>query len=85
MIIGFGFNKITVERKAPLRGKVEIKYNLAMEDVAQESIALAAGQMALRMSFKFAVEYEPKIGVVELMGSLMYMTDEKTAKSLLDN
>ncbi|HLD13060.1 MAG TPA: hypothetical protein VJB87_05745 [Candidatus Nanoarchaeia archaeon] len=85
MIIGFAFSTVSVERKNPLKGKVEVKYHLSIEDVLEESMPLAAGQMALRLPFKFSASYDPKIGSVELLGNVVYLTDDKTAKSLMDN
>ncbi|MDO8555839.1 MAG: hypothetical protein Q7R96_01545 [Nanoarchaeota archaeon] len=85
MIIGFGLNNIVVERKNPLKGKVEIKYNLAMDQIVEEKMAVAPGQLPLRIDFKYEVEYAPKIGNILLNGSIIYLTDEKQGRTLLDN
>lgn len=85
MIIGFGLNHVAVERKNPLKGKVEISYNLSMDQIEEEKMPVAVGQLPLRIDFKYSVEYAPKIGTITLLGSVIYLTDEKQGRQLIEN
>ncbi len=84
MIIGYGLNIVNVERKSVTAGKIEVKYNLAMENIEEEKMdSLAPGQIALRMEFKYAIEYSPKLGNISLQGSVLYLTKESQGKAML--
>ncbi|MEK6904477.1 MAG: hypothetical protein AABW87_02685 [Nanoarchaeota archaeon] len=84
MIAGFGFTNISVERKNPVKGKVEIKYNLNINDIEEEKLPLLGpGKISLRMDFKYSVDYEPKIGSVKIAGNMIYVTDSEAGKKLL--
>jgi len=85
MIIGYGLTSVSVERKNSPQGKIEVKYNLTMDNIEEEKMSLMPGQMALRIEFKYKVEYTPKFGNILLDGSILYLTSEAQGKVLLDN
>ncbi|MEM4366110.1 MAG: hypothetical protein QXN46_00725, partial [Candidatus Woesearchaeota archaeon] len=72
-IIGFGFNKIVVEKNAPVRGKISISNNISITGVEKIDLSLgpAKGKGA-KFSFEFKAAYEPKIALISLNGELVY-------------
>jgi len=72
-IIGFGFNKINVEKKAPVKGSINIKTNFGITGVEKSNIDLggANGKIA-KFMFEFLSSYEPKIAEIKLTGELVY-------------
>lgn len=78
MIIGFNFTKIAVDKKGPVKGKVEIKRDLSIKDIKEE--AMQSKKPAIRVSFEFSVTYDPKIASIIMNGELFYLTDK--AKSI---
>src|SRR3989338_9089373 len=85
-ILGFNFNKISVERGEPVTGSINISNNVSITDVKQEDLSLGKEkQPALKFAFEFTSKYEPKLGNILLGGELMFMSDAKKAKEILDD
>lgn len=84
MIAGFGFDSISVERKNPIKGKVEIKYNLNIDSIQEEKLPVGPDKLSLKMNFNYKVEYSPKIGNIDIKGSLIYIADSKEGKKLVE-
>lgn len=80
MIVGFSFNKISAEKKSPIKGKLEITRNIVIKDIKEEKIPDGKGVV---VEFEFNVAYEPKIAVIDLGGSLFYLTDN--VKGILED
>jgi hypothetical protein len=72
-IIGFGFNKINVEKKAPIKGSINIKTTFGITGVEKSNIDLggANGKIA-KFNFEFLSSYDPKIAEIKLNGELVY-------------
>jgi len=85
MIINFNLQKISVERKADIKPNtnVEAKNNLKIEDIQEQQLKPLTTEKALTFSFKFVVTYDPQLASVEMLGNILYMTDEATAKEIL--
>jgi hypothetical protein len=84
-VIGFNFNKITVEKKEINKGKVNISNNVAIKNIEQKDISLGKDkQDALKFKFEFTSKYEPGLGSILLGGDVLFLTDAKKSKEVLD-
>jgi len=85
MIVGFGFTKLSAEKKEAAKGKIDINNNVTVKDVLEDSLALKDKQSVLRFVFEFTSKYEPNIGNVLIEGELLYMEEPKRTKEILTN
>jgi hypothetical protein len=84
-IIGFNFNKINVEKSEVGKGKVNISNNVAIKNIESKGISLGKDkQDALRFTFEFTSKYEPKLGNILLGGDVLFLTDAKKSKEIVD-
>ena len=85
-VIGFNFNKINVEKKEISKGKVNISNNVAIKNIEQKDISLGKNtQDALKFTFEFTSKYEPGLGNILLGGDVLFLTDAKKSKDILDS
>ena len=78
MIVGFNFNKISVERKSALSGKIDISNNVAITDVDETEFSVGkAKQSGLKILFEFTSKYEPNVAEMIFTGELLYLGDPK--------
>jgi hypothetical protein len=84
-IIGFNFIKINIEKKGPVKGKINISNNVSIKDVEEIKISLGKSeQKALRFIFEFVSKYEPNIGDITLKGEIIDLEDDKKTKEITD-
>jgi hypothetical protein len=84
-IVGLNFTKMMIEKKLPVTGKVSISNNVTIKDVKEAKLAIGGDQKAMKFTFQYTSKYEPGIGNIELNGELVLLSDEKTAKEVLDS
>lgn len=85
-VVGFNFTKILVERKGSGKGRINIQNNVAIKNVEKANLSFGkAKQEALKFSFEFTCEYEPKIGSIILGGEVIDLEDENTVKDVLES
>ncbi len=78
MIVGFNFNKISVDKKTAPVGKIDISNNVSITNVEEQDFNVGkAKQSGLKISFEFTSKYEPKIAEMLFTGELLYMGDTK--------
>lgn len=83
-VIGLGFNKLVVEKSAPLKGKVSIKNDAAVKNVEKIDLTMAgAKQDALKFSFEFKSLYEPNFAHITLTGDLVWVDKPETNEKIL--
>lgn len=84
-IVGFGFNKITVEKKAPVKGKINIKTSVAITSVEKTELNLGPmkGKIA-KFNFEFTANYEPKIADIVLKGEILYFDKEDAVDKIIE-
>jgi hypothetical protein len=83
-IVNFVFTKIHAERSSGIEGKISIKNNVSIKDVAKTDLDLGSKkQPVLKFSFEFTSDYDPKIGLIKIEGQLTYMSDEKQITDVL--
>ena len=85
MIINFSLEKIIVIKSKEPTGNLEAKNNVKITNISEQNIAsIAKTKAALNIHFSFTIAYEPNIAEVNFEGKVLYLTDEKTKKSMLD-
>jgi len=85
MIINFLLEKITVIKNKDVTGNIEAKNNLKITDITEQNISsIAKKQAAMNIHFTFTIAYEPNIANIALEGKVLYLTDEKMKKDLLE-
>ncbi len=83
-IIGFNFRKISAERSTAPNGKVNIANNVAVKNVEEASLPMGSKkQKALRFSYEFVTNYEPKIGSISIEGDVLYLAPEEVIEKTL--
>ncbi len=86
MIIGFSFNKINMEKRNPVTGKVDINNNAFVKDVEESDFSLGKHkQKGLTFTFQFTSKYEPDIGDLLFEGEILYLADPKVHEEIVKN
>ncbi len=82
-VIGMQFEKIVIEKLNPLKGKVTVNNNVALEKVEKFEVPVGnAKQLTARFHFSFSANYEPKIAVISLKGFLTYFDKKEVLEEL---
>jgi len=79
VVIGFNFTKILVERKGPVKGKVNINNNVGITNVEETPLDINSAKKALKLEFQFNSTYEPNVGNIEMTGEVIYLLDKEKA------
>jgi hypothetical protein len=82
-IAGINFTKITAERKAPLRGKININNNIIITDIKKTDFKLP-NQESLTIEFDFTAKYDPEIGRILVAGEVLIVDQPKAITEILD-
>ena len=84
MIVGFGFTKLSAERKEAAKGKIDINNNVTIKNAEEADISFGKNnQSVIRFLFEFTSKYEPNVGAILFEGELLYMEEPKKAKEIL--
>jgi hypothetical protein len=81
-IIGFNISKILVERKSPIKGKLEIKSGLDIENIEKDEVPISPTP-ALKFDFSYKLDYNPNIAKIEIKGSIVTLDDKDESKDIL--
>lgn len=85
-IVAFNFLRMNAERKAAIRGRLNINNNITIKDVQPADLAFGGNkETAIRFTFEFTSTYEPKAGEILLVGELVDMVDEKSVQEIEDS
>jgi len=83
-IVGFTFTKMHAERKSAVKGKMNIRNNVAIKNIEKADLSLGkASQNGLRFIFEYSVVYEPKIAEIILEGELIDIEEDKKVEAVL--
>ncbi len=83
-VIGVGFNKIFMEKTAPIKGKISIKNHASIKNVEKMELSLGkTKQDALKFIFEFKAIYEPKIGHITLEGEVLWLDKKEAIEDVL--
>lgn len=84
-IVGFEFSKIDVSKKETAKGKINISNNIGIEDIKKNDLKIGStSQKGLKFMFEYTSSYDPEFAKIKLGGSVLYLTDEKNAKEILE-
>ena len=84
MIVGFGFTKLSAEKKEAAKGKIDINNNVSIKDIKEDSFSFGNNkQNVIKFIFEFTSKYEPSVGNILFEGELLYMEDPKNTKEIL--
>ncbi len=86
MIVGFGFTKLSAEKKEGAKGKIDINNNVSVKSVEESDMPLGSDkQKVLRFIFEFTSKYEPAVGTILFEGEILYLDDQKKVKEILNS
>ncbi|MBW3015086.1 hypothetical protein KY330_01575 [Candidatus Woesearchaeota archaeon] len=87
-IVGFNFTKINVEKLQTLKGKIDIKNNVSIKDVAKQDLILGSNkQDALRFDFEYIASYnsdKKQNANIKLYGEVIFLDTQDKVKKLLE-
>ncbi len=84
-IVGFNFDKISVEKMNPIRGKVQVKNDMSIKDVEKQELILGRKKEdVLKFTFEFSSKYEPKIGLISIRGHILFMEEPAEVKKIME-
>lgn len=81
-VIGFNFTKISADRKTKLEKLEKINTNIEFLNVELDKVELMKEQNALKVHFKYTIEYEPKNAELVFEGLVLIQTPEDKAKEI---
>ena len=83
-IVGFGFNKIEVEKSNPLKGKVSVSNNVKIDSIEETTMNIGnQKQKILKFTFNYKTTYSNEVGHLEILGELYYLDDKKTMDDVM--
>ncbi len=85
-IIGFNFTRVLVEKKNPIKGKLNIDFNINIQSLQDAGVfVLDKTKRPIKLNFLFKTDYKPDIGTLELGGELVYLIDAKNGQKVLED
>ena len=85
-IVGFNFDKILIEKTNPIKGKVQVKNNMAITDVEkQELIFGKKKEEIIKFSFEFSSKYDPEIGLISIKGHILFLQEPAEIKKIMND
>jgi hypothetical protein len=82
-MLGINFSKIVAERKAPVRGQISIKNNIAIKDTKKQDLKIQDKE-SVKVEFEFTAKYEPGIGEIIIKGDTVIVDTPEKIKEVLD-
>jgi hypothetical protein len=84
MIIGFGFNRISAERKNAPKEKMQVNNNVEIKNIEKGDInSPKKGLSAIKFSFVFKSTYEPAVGEIIIEGEVIDLQQDKIVDETL--
>jgi hypothetical protein len=82
-VIGFNLKKISAEKKKAPEGKIEVKSNVDIKEVAKEKVELFKDSDAIKFDFVFSVDYAPNAASIIFEGIVLITTDKAQASEIM--
>jgi len=82
-IASIHFTKISAERKAELKGKINISNNVVLTDVKKQDFKLP-NQESIKVMFDFNSKYDPSIGTILISGEVLIIDNQKVITEILE-
>ena len=84
-IVGLNFDKLLVERKEVISGKVTINNNIAIKGVEEKDFSLGTSkQNGVKFRFEFVSKYEPDLAEIKIGGDILYLEDVAKVKKIVE-
>ena len=82
-IVGFSFDKISTEKKNPIKGKVTVNSDIKIESVEESKLTI--DKPCLKINFQFDIKYNPNVGDTSLSGHIFYLDTPDKIKDMVKN
>ena len=83
-IIGFNFNKISIERLSENLKNIKINSNIDIKNVNKlDQELFHTKEEIIEVKFGYEVDYSPKIAKISLSGNIILLIDSKTSKKFI--
>ena len=83
-VIGFNFEKISVERLKARTENLKINTNIDVSEIKEiKNEVLKTKESIIEVVFSYSIKYEPGLATVDLRGHLVLSLDDKLAKDVL--
>ncbi|MBI4738573.1 hypothetical protein HY772_03280 [Candidatus Woesearchaeota archaeon] len=84
-IVGFDYNKISVEKNEGQSGKISVANSVNIKRVERNDISLGkTKQSGLKFVFEYSSIYNPNYAKILLGGTVLVLQEEKTVQEVLD-
>jgi hypothetical protein len=84
-IVGVNFDKISAEKTGILKAPLNINQNLNIVKLEKDTTPFSDAQEVIKFYFEFNVNYQDKIGNLDIGGHVIYVEDKKEITKILDD
>jgi hypothetical protein len=82
-VVGFNFNKMSVERLTSSYEKLSVKTNIDISEIKSVKQDLfKTNEEFIGVKFSFNLEYEPNVAKLEFTGDIVFSMDSKIAQEV---
>ncbi len=82
-VIGFNFDKISIEKLKERPENIKINTNIDISDIKEvKTDLLKTKDQLVNVKFAYTVKYEPGFAVVDLKGTIILALEEKLSKEV---
>jgi len=83
-VIGFNFNKISIEKFSNQVENLKINTNIDISDVSEaKSNLFKTKEEFINIKFTYNIKYEPKFAEIKFSGNVVFAIEQKIAKDIL--
>lgn len=83
-LLGFSFEKISIEKLSSLPDKLKISTNIDLPEIKKaDADFIKEKEEIIAVKFTFTVDYSPNFVKIELKGTILISVDSKTSKEIL--
>ena len=83
-LIGFNFNKISIEKKSDKKENLKINTNINIVDISEiKTNFFNSKETLLGVQFNYTIDYSPSIAKIFFEGNILLSIDPKEAKEIL--
>jgi len=84
-IVGFNYDKISIERKNQIKQNISVKNDMKIEDIKQVKIPIAKKEEeVLQFNFRYSTEYRPNIAHIEIKGHILFLDKLEETKKIMN-
>ena len=83
-ILGFNFKKISAETFPTREGEIKVNTKIDIDEIASAKTEMFEKEEIVVVSFSYAINYEPKLALVEFKGNILLSLEPDKAKEIID-